>query len=611
MKKVLLIVLSYVIFSFFVAFAVVAFFQTRPTILPGDVRAYIALQAALLFFGMFPAVVCSGFLVGCAVSFGREIHDDAMRTFSHLLLNSILFVFLLFSVGEAFVPFLQKKQAALEEAPVAFSKFMTLSRKCYADGRMLESAKYANEALLLNPSSEDAMSLRELALANEDSVAEAQREKKKKERRTAAAASDKIPFLAHKKETPQSLLEKARAAERDRKWFDSHYNARLAESIAGDDASVIAEAESLAQKAWKELRAPNVFVDTPEIVLFRRKLKAYTMFVSGDNVGAYYEFLAISNSSPAASRDPDVIKYLALSSEEVQKERFFTDDMENLQRFESQTGVHFSLKKADGTVDVVYIQGITSVKDAGSVIKYLRGLYIYEFGADGYFNMSIHAPYAKLMFEDVGSFDKKTKERFSLPEIQCAVPKILLNGIDSRFSDKRSVPEFKTADGSEIDKDEWNYIVLGLSSDDFNLLCDSSIGSDRMSLISLWRVFGMARQFGYSSEVFGASLLRRITYPLTLLILFVFLACISWNYRLAENQIFKFKWIYILPISTFILYFCLEFIKFALKLMNYVFIAFAGYASVAMSLACLIAVFAIVSAAFVKKVSKSIRNGHR
>ena len=61
-----------------------------------------------------------------------------------------------------------------------------------------------------------------------------------------------------------------------------------------------------------------------------------------------------------------------------------------------------------------------------------------------------------------------------------------------------------------------------------------------------------------------------------LLIIFIFVASIAWNYRLAAGAIFKFKWVFILPVLNIVFYFLERMIEYTIKVLNLVFIAMAG-----------------------------------
>lgn len=601
MKKVMSIVLSYVVFSLIASFVYAAFFEVKPTLFEADIGKFIFLQGLMVFFKFFPAIVSSGFLIGGAISFSGSLKEDSLKIFSHLILNSVVLVFLLFIVSEVLVPICTKKQDELIESPIVFDEFMSLSRKCYSEGKMSEAARYANEAFIVNPNSVDAASIRELAVASEDSVSE-KKVLPKKNPKSYLSETGNFSYHDMQKETVDSLLKKSFDSEKQNNWIDSHYYAQLALGIAQEGSVDFYTAQKRSEMAWKKLLDSNLFSDSPEVILFKEKLRCYTLLNSGDFSEAYYGFLALSNSSFEASRDPDVIKYLKIATEKVKLKYFFIDELENLRRFEANKNVHFSTNNPDGSVDVVYIKGITKVKEGGKIIRFLRGLSIFTYTRDGTFDHSISVPYAKLVPEPMSFFDIETRKKLGIDETEGEIPYIMLDGIDSQNKNRYSEPEYSVVVGSSyIPNPDEAFTVFDILMEDFELICDSSIGADKMSMISLWRIFGKAKEFGFSRENFGATLVRRVTYPITLLILFVFLACIAWSYRIEESQIFKFKWIFILPFVSLVLYFFLELLKYVLKILNYVFIVFFDYAAIGISAAFMIFVLLIVSILFVAK----------
>ena len=85
-----------------------------------------------------------------------------------------------------------------------------------------------------------------------------------------------------------------------------------------------------------------------------------------------------------------------------------------------------------------------------------------------------------------------------------------------------------------------------------------------------------AEDYGYSPEVFSQVLLNRLFYPLFLLLIFVILAILAWNYRLNENMYFKATWLFIFPVIAVICQFFNLFITKMYKLFNYGLLGFFG-----------------------------------
>ena len=95
---------------------------------------------------------------------------------------------------------------------------------------------------------------------------------------------------------------------------------------------------------------------------------------------------------------------------------------------------------------------------------------------------------------------------------------------------------------------------------------------------------GKADSFGYAGEVYSAALISRLTYPLLMLIVLILTAGFAWNYRVEENQLFKFTWSFILPVCTVILYPLLEMLLYVEDLMCYALSALLGSSAVAVAI---------------------------
>ena len=75
----------------------------------------------------------------------------------------------------------------------------------------------------------------------------------------------------------------------------------------------------------------------------------------------------------------------------------------------------------------------------------------------------------------------------------------------------------------------------------------------------------------------------------------------AWNYRLKEAQLFKFKWIFLMPVLTTISYFVLEFTLYIYKMLNYALVIILGAGAVYVSIALLVLVLFIVCFIFVSR----------
>ena len=167
MKKMMTIVFAYSIFSLVVC-CIAAFFFKKPELMASDVLGYTFFQGVLLFSKVMPAVVLSGFLVACSITFTDSSVRFLFGHFKDLMVNSIILVGLVFVFVEAVAPIVKGKQAKMEAAPVAYNDLMALGKKNLSELHATLASKYASDALVLNPKSEEARKLYEDAIAAKD-----------------------------------------------------------------------------------------------------------------------------------------------------------------------------------------------------------------------------------------------------------------------------------------------------------------------------------------------------------------------------------------------------------------------------------------------------------
>ena len=605
MRRTGLIVLIYAVLAFGFCLLISNLMKSLPLLLPGEEGTYVFIRGFLFFCKFLPSLIFSAFLIGSAIAYGKNSERAKikyspliMSHFRKTMIGSIFIVLIVSLVTEVFIPIFEQRQAKARLKPVLFSEFMNLSREYYEKGNMNLAFEYSYNALLLNPKDKDAMDI--------------------KERSEAALNSLKLildkpetpkfvftPVKETKGETVTSLLSKAKAAMEKEKWFDAHYYAYLAVEIGSSKDINLEDANRLASEAWNHLFDPTVIKENDEQIIFRKKREAYKNFIRGDNIEAYYQFLEIAAISDVAARDPDVAKFLAIVAQRVEDQCFFIEEVENLRRFEAYNSVYFSISQDDGSRDVVYIRGITPVKNSGRMIQYLRDFSLFTYSKDGQLLRSIFVPYAKMLSERTDTFDEAAKERFGIKDEYEKVPYLMLESISKTSRGGRMSPVYEY-DAEYIRKNEPyldSYFVLGLPQSDFNLLCDATAGSGKMSLISLMKFLPKAREYGYSYEVYNSDFVYRLTYPLLMLICCIFMACMAWNYRLKGGQLFKFKWIFLMPIFTVIIYFIMECGLYASRVLNYALVIMLGNGAVYMSLALLVLSLFIVCFIFVSRTA--------
>ena len=105
----------------------------------------------------------------------------------------------------------------------------------------------------------------------------------------------------------------------------------------------------------------------------------------------------------------------------------------------------------------------------------------------------------------VSSFSDKKIEELGIGKEIKQVPYIMLESIDRNFRGKYNKPVYEYSDLIPInERSEDNFIILPISTDEFNSLCDASVGVNYMNINSLIKIGHKAKDFGYSNEIFVA-----------------------------------------------------------------------------------------------------------
>ncbi len=606
MRKTSLIVFAYAVLAFACCLGVSFVYQNVPQLLDGAKTSYIVIRGFAYFLKILPALVMCGFLVGASISYGRNAskakvkYSKAIIThFKKTMVVSLILVLGLSLSTEVFLPFCQDKLKNEKIKPVLFSEYMNLAYSYFQQGKMKQAYEYSFNAAAVNPKDKEAQRIKDLSGAALKSLKGVETERSSDHARFVY-----VPVEESDGETVYSLLKKARKAEDENDWFHAHYYAYMAVNIGNARDSNFQEAKRLASEAWNHLFETKIFSETEEQILFRKKRDAYMSMINGDNVEAYYQFLEISKANELAARDPDVAQFLKVTEERVKKQCFFIEETDDLKRFETAQDIFFAVPHDDGSKDVVYIRGITPVKNVGRMIQYLRDFRLMKFDKDGFLRMSLSAPYAKMFSVNVDTFDKPTREEFGIKDDFVNVPYLLLEGISQDERKDRFLPVYEfDAELGKLPDDTKNYFVLALSMGDFNMLCDAGVGAEKMSMISLVKLLPKAHDFGFSPAVYSSVFLSRITYPLFMLFSFMFLACIAWNY-MTETTLFKFNWIFIMPFISLVIFVALELVMYGMKLLNFVLVSFAGNFALVASVSILAFLFFAACIVFISRTSE-------
>lgn len=642
MKRVIQVIAIYTVIIFGLCIGISFLYGHLPTLLAPEINKYVFARGLVWFFKILPAILISGFMVGCAIQWknntenSREKYSTAMgQRFQKVILIGILITAVLTFTAEIFVPQFKHKMNTAEENPALLNKYLYLGRSAANEGHATLAFQYAEQAYKIYPEDKAVAEFYKQSADAKDIEISSDQINDDVVQKISAPIED-----VNRGYTIKEMLEKSQKAADEQNWFNSHYWATLALTACGGTDTNLSATQEAANKAWNELNNPVKFNNEKEEKLFATKKEGYSNLVRGDNLKAYYIFKEL-DSNTENKNDPDVKQYLAISEERVKNEYFFIDETNELKKLKTQRNIYFSISNPDGSNDVVSISGDLVLKDADSMIRYLEGLTIVSFDKYGNFMRSMSVPFAKLLEVPASVFSESELTRMGISKKTKTVPYILLQSVDrntegivcrptysysatglpyevaTKFLNMDKVRKMQSTNNdysSVIGKsvqpyivddnfDEPNSVILPMKYSDFDLLDSASKGAEVMSYPSLIEFVSKSNSYGYSKEVYAQDMLKRGVYPLFILILIIFSASFAWNYRLGAKEVFQFKWLFLFPVFSFVVYIVLECCQYIFTLLNYFIVCLCGNSSLIVAAIAYIVILISVSIQFLARRS--------
>jgi len=586
MKKFLPSILAYSIFAVAALWTAGLFLLPMESVAAGSEFAYKSANSLSLVFDALPSILLTGFLLACSLAFA-EYGEKAQGRFSPeiaLLLKKIMVAALvttfIASIGTLILlPFENSKKKFMHEIPGLITDYLRLADQYRLQKNPEAAIQYERKALALDPNNKE---LKERERKTEAQLKEL--EAKRREERNKSFSETNLndhgktfQGFDESEMTVLEMLQKARELFAAKDFFGAHYLSVEAERLCGPNDPNIFEAKDIASQAWNRLQAAQKEELTAGNLFFRKKWEGYKALNNGNFEESYYIFNDLAMEDERKARDPDVVRYLKISRDRLLEQFFFIDETYDASRFESSKNVYFSIRHPTGGYDIILIHGVTEVDGTGGMVRYLRGLELFSFDEYGQFKYSVSTPYAKMKSCDTKSLGLYETQRLGINSSIKSIPYIMLRSVSRNSREQKNEPVYEYAGTQEYTSIlSKNQLYLPIPYEDISLILLSAAGKGNLNPFSLNRLARKAPDYGYSSEVFSVESLNRIFYPFMLLIIFIFVASIAWNYRLAAGAIFKFKWVFILPVLNIVFYFLERMIEYTIKVLNLVFIAMAG-----------------------------------
>ncbi len=581
MKKLVGILSIFVAIGLVVSF-VSGFMSNIPAAVPESSVVVYKIMTSLQNFGRYiPGVVITGFVVSCSVHFGRNPEGSTerfskamMERFKMVMIVSISIAFFLTVCSEVLGLLTANKKASIINRPKIVNDYINVGNKLFDNGYYERAMNYAEAALKLSPNEKNAINLKDRADVEINRARTSNIRFKLYESVEEAEKVDRVVIDAKQINEVYQLYEKAQSAFDKKEWFNAHYYSELGIKLATPKDPNLEELKKLSTAAWNNLTEYHNLAKTEGQLIFEKKYQGYLALVQKDDLKAYYIFRELYQSSREMQSDPDVVFYLEIAENRINERSFFVDETFELKSFESANDIYFAYEYADGSRDIVYFKGMTTVASTGNSIQYLRGLTVVSISRNGDVIRTMTVPYAKVLPVSVKTLTPTTKALMGIDDSIDCVPYILLKSVGRDSPDIHNEPLYTYQNGETATTPE--YLLLSIPYDDFLLLERSTSTPESMSLPSLIKLVRMAEKYGFCTEVYGQSLMNRMYFPLWILVIFVLLAGFGWNNRIDVNQYFKFSWAF--AFIPFILISMLfnKMMMFLFRLINYVLLGGLG-----------------------------------
>ena len=601
MKRIIQVLCAYVIFVAAAVMTVSFLYRNVPELIDGQELAYRLNRGLLWLMTYLPAAMLSGFLVGTSIAFGKNSENSKRKysvsmfqRYKTVMIIGLCIVLILTVCAEVVTPLLQNRKDKFEDAPQDLRDYIVLSKDCLNSGRITLAYQYAAMAHTIAPNDSEVVRLYE-------NTTDAVRVAKTNAPAPIPAAYTEAEKLTDTKiegnnteYTVHVLLTRADAEFSAQEYFNAHYFASLAADIAQAADPNGVRAKQLAADAWNELEKARIFENEEVRRFYAKKKEGYRALTDKNYLAAYYIFSALANESLNYAADPDVKRYRAIAAEKVEENYFFIDETQQLDGFETAQNVYFSIPSQTGKKDVVYIKNMYTVQQAGGMVRYLRGLHILTYSAGMKLERSISVEYAKMIAVPTTSFDDASL--LGIADSVTHIPYILLVSVDRDLEGAIAKPEvhYYTPEAENLYAyaNKTSYIFT-MPYDDISAVMSAAAGSDRMYLPDLLKFVPKTAQYGFSFEAFNQALIRRVVYPLFLLLIILFIAVLSWNYRIGQDTLFRFAWIFGMPFFSFFIYILMNCLTYIFALLN---CAFTGmFGSLAMPVAFVIYAILLVA----------------
>ena len=610
MKRIIGMLSTFLIIGF-VLCLVFGFLYPHPVeLINSAVFPYKFLSGLQYFLAFLPALFFAGFIISLAVHFGhnaeggfKRFSKATLERYKLVIITSLICAFVLTLSNECFSILIKNKKENLINRPKIITEYVKVGNNLLNQGYCNRALNYANAALKLEPNSKEASILKDKATVEINRMETSNLHFKLYENDIESDTVDRVLINPEQISEVYTLYQKAVECFDNEEWFNAHYYATLGINLATPKDPNLSNLKDIANEAWNNLTEFVKLQKSEDQNHFEKKYEGYLALHQKDDLKAYYIFKELSTTSRELSIDPDVNFYLDVAENRIREKYFFVDETFEQESFEYANNIYFAYDYKDGSKDIVYFKGVTSVEETGNSIQYLRDLTIVTIDKDKEVYRTVKVPYAKVLPVSVESLNETTKQLLEIDEKTKSIPYLMLNSIGRSDPSIKITPTFTYATEQNVPNP--SFLILPIPFDDFILLEKNTINPDTLSLIDLVKFVNIAEKYGFSETIFVQVLMNRLLFPLWILIILIFTATFAWHNRIGDSQYFKFSWIFSFP---FIILLCLAYYKIAMfvfMLNNYALIVcFNNSLGIVATIVFYVSLLFIVSLYFVSRKSK-------
>lgn len=611
MKKIFGILSAFLIIGFIFCVSLGLIIPISVDLSESVVFKYKFLTGIQYFLQFLPGIIFAGFIISFSVYFGHNAEGSSSRfskamleRFKQIIIVSIICAFVLTLSNECFGFLTNKGKENLLNRPKIIKEYIKVGNNLLSEGYYNRALNYAHAALQLEPNSKDATKLKEKATIEINKVETSNLHFKLHETKFDFKNVDKVLINPEQISEVYTLYQKSVEYFENEQWFNAHYYATLGINLATPKDPNLEKLKDLANESWKNITTIVKLQKNEDQLFFEKKYEGYLALHQNDDLKSYYIFKELSTTSRELSIDPDVNFYLEIAENRIKEKYFFIDETFEQKRFENANDVYFAYEYRDGSKDIVYFKGLTTIEETGNSIQYLRDLSIVTVDSNGKLYRTMTVPYAKVLPVSVEALNGTTKQLLEIDQKTKSIPYLMLSSVGRTDSSIKTNATFEYSNG-EVSNSP-NFLILPIPFEDFTMLENNTMNPQIISLLNLFKLTTKAEQYGFSKAVFVQVLMSRLLFPLLILILLVFSATFSWHNRIGASQYFKFSWVFSFP---FVIILCLAFYKiamFAYMLLNYVLIdCFGAKLGIITGTIFYVILLIIVSLYFVSRRSKT------